>query len=79
MGNLKAPGETLPENNFYSAKSLIVAAAFSPYNLVVGQFQAKVPTARDAIHRYRDERLLIRFAHPGLKSWAGARDSQANR
>src|SRR5437016_4785685 len=22
-------------------------------------------------HRYRDERLLIRFAHPGLKSWAG--------
>jgi len=31
------------------------------------------------IHRCRDERLLIRFAHPRLKSWAGARDSQANR
>src|SRR5436309_8103273 len=26
------------------------------------------------IHRYRDERLLIRFAHPRLKSWAEARD-----
>jgi hypothetical protein len=30
------------------------------------------------LHRYRDERL-IRCAHPRLKSWAGARDSQANR
>ena len=27
-----------------------------------------------SIHRLRDERL-IRSAHPGLKSWAGARDS----
>jgi len=26
-----------------------------------------------SIHRLRDERL-IRSAHPGLKSWAGARD-----
>ena len=27
---------------------------------------------------YRDERLF-RFAHPGLKSWAGARDSLRSR
>jgi len=31
-----------------------------------------------ALHRYHDERL-IRFAHPGLKSWAGARDSSPTR
>src|SRR5689334_5776593 len=36
----------------------------------------KVPVVQFevSIHRLRDERL-IRSAHPGLKSWAGARDS----
>ena len=40
-------------------------------------FSLKLPLPEMRVHPYRDERLLIRFAHPGLKSWAGARNSQA--
>ena len=49
-----------------------------PVSMAVVSRLEMTPLPDMRIHRYRDERLLIRCAHPRLKSWAGARDSQAN-
>jgi hypothetical protein len=61
--------------NFIFIIRPVAAMPIAPRKLL---FLQKSSALGARIHRSLDERL-IRYAHPGLKSWAEARDSQANR